>query len=226
MFLMAHSFLANIGFNILIPVVIMTRFTEELGALPALLIALAFPLAYGLWDWYKIKTINFYSALGLVSVLLTGSIGFLALPAQYLAYKEAAIPLILALVFALSSYTRFDATSRFLGSVLDIKKLHKEYGKKKLDFERPLSWMRRSFVVALLFSAIANYLLTIIIVTGEPATSEFTAQIGHMTALSFPIIVLPIIIIIFASLFFLSRHVQKTTRKPLEEFLVKKPIDS
>jgi len=216
---MAHSFLANLVFNIVVPVVIMTRFSEELGALPALLIALAFPLAYGLWDWYKIKTINFYSALGLVSVLLTGSIGLLALPTKYLAYKEAAIPFVLALVFALSSYTRFDATSRFLGSILNIKKLHKEYEKKKLDFDRPLSWVRRSFVGALLFSAVANYLLTIIIVTSEPATSEFTTQIGHMTALSFPIIVLPIVLIIFASLFFLSRHVQKTTCKNLEDFL-------
>ncbi len=219
---MSHSLFANLGFNIVIPVVIMTRFTEQLGALPALLIALAFPLVYGFWDWYKIKKINFYSALGLVSVLLTGFIGVFELPAQYLAFKEASIPLLVALFFYFSSFTKFDATTKLLEQIFDLKKLHEAY--KKLypeGFSRPIAWVRRAFIGSFLFSVLANYLLAIIVVTAPPATTEFTAQIGTMTALSYVVILVPVLLLLLGTFYFLFWHIEKTTKKKYDLFLVK-----
>lgn len=218
---MTHSFLANLGFNIVIPVLIMTRLNETLGALPSLLLALAFPLVYGLWDWWKEHTVNPYSVLGLVSVLLTGVIGVLALPAEYLAFKEAGIPFLVALLFFLSSFTKYDATTKFLEQMLDIKKLHAAYKKKKQPgFKKPILWVRLAFIGSFLFSTIMNYVLTVVVVTADPATPEFTAQVGRMTALSFPVIVLPAVIVLMAVLFFVFWHIKKTTGKDYEEFVL------
>jgi len=52
-------------------------------------VALLFPIGYGIWDWSKEKKINIFSALGLISVLLTGGIGLFELPTQWVAIKEA-----------------------------------------------------------------------------------------------------------------------------------------
>ena len=74
-----ENLLLNIGLNIAVPVIILTWFSDEgrLGPVLALVIALAFPLAYGLYDFGVRGGFNFYSAIGFVSVLLTGGIGLL-----------------------------------------------------------------------------------------------------------------------------------------------------
>ncbi|MDG4870470.1 MFS transporter, partial [Guyparkeria sp. 1SP6A2] len=65
---------------------------DNLGPTWALFVALAFPLIFGIVSFIQERKINFYSALGLISVLLTGGIGLLQLDPAYIAIKEAAIP--------------------------------------------------------------------------------------------------------------------------------------
>ncbi len=65
--------------SIIIPSFILMKFSGEdaLGATQALIIALSFPLGWGLFELIKNKKFNFITLLGLVSVLLTGGIGLL-----------------------------------------------------------------------------------------------------------------------------------------------------
>jgi hypothetical protein len=42
----------------------------HIGPIKALIVALAFPIGYGVWHFIKTRKGNFFSALGLVSVLL------------------------------------------------------------------------------------------------------------------------------------------------------------
>ena len=67
-------------FNIVIPSVILMKFSgaEDLGATKALLVALYFPISWGLYELMKYRKINYIALLGLISVLLTGGIGLLA----------------------------------------------------------------------------------------------------------------------------------------------------
>jgi intracellular septation protein A len=80
--------------SIIAPSVILMKFSgdEAFGATTALVVALAFPLSWGLYELLKYKKFNFIALLGLISVLLTGGIGLLQLDTQWLAVKEAAIP--------------------------------------------------------------------------------------------------------------------------------------
>jgi len=78
--------------TLIIPSLILMKLSgpADLGAVNALLLALAFPLAWGARDLLARRKLNLFAALGLVSILLTGGIGLLQLDTQWLAIKEAA----------------------------------------------------------------------------------------------------------------------------------------
>ena len=96
--------LQEIIFNILIPSLILMKLSgpEYLGTVVGLLVALAFPVGYAIYDFSKVKTLNFISVLGFVSTLLTGSIALLELDVEWLAIKEVAIPAVISMVVLLS----------------------------------------------------------------------------------------------------------------------------
>ena len=99
--------LVNLAFNIIIPSVILSKASsdEYLGTFYAFIVALAFPILYGLYDFIKSKKHNFISILGFVSILLTGGLGLLQVDGIWFAVKEAAIPAIIGIVVIASLKT-------------------------------------------------------------------------------------------------------------------------
>jgi len=95
--------------SIIIPSVILMKFSgdEDLGRVNALVISLAFPLGWGLFELVRYHKKNFIALLGLISVALTGGIGLLELNSQWLAIKEAAIPSIIGLAVLVSTRTKY-----------------------------------------------------------------------------------------------------------------------
>jgi intracellular septation protein A len=91
--------LIDLLISIVLPSVILMRLSgdEHLGAVGALVLALAFPIGLGLYELIRYRVRNFIALLGLISVLLTGGIGLLQLDTEWLAIKEAAIPAILGI---------------------------------------------------------------------------------------------------------------------------------
>ena len=80
--------------SIIIPSIILMKLSGEaqLGAANALILALALPVGWGVFELVQYRKFNFIAALGVVSVLLTGGIGLLQLDNKWLAIKEAAVP--------------------------------------------------------------------------------------------------------------------------------------
>ena len=99
--------LFEIVITIIVPAVVLMKLSGEanLGPLSALLLALAFPVGWGLWDGLRRRKLNWLSVLGVVSTLLTGGIGLLKLDAQWLAVKEAAGPGLIGLAVLGSNWT-------------------------------------------------------------------------------------------------------------------------
>jgi hypothetical protein len=58
----------------------------------AFLIALAFPLFFGLYSLIKEKKMNYISVLGLINILFSGILTILALGGIWFAVKEALFP--------------------------------------------------------------------------------------------------------------------------------------
>ena len=92
--------LLDLLISIVIPSIILMKFSGEdhLGTVWGLVVALSFPLFYGLYERITQQKFNIISILGLISVLLTGGIGLLKLDPEWLAIKEAAVPLVIGLI--------------------------------------------------------------------------------------------------------------------------------
>ena len=55
---------------------------DDLGPAGALIVALAFPIGWGMYELVRFQVKNYIAVLGLVSVLLTGGIGLLEPPGR------------------------------------------------------------------------------------------------------------------------------------------------
>jgi len=109
--------LLSIGLNVVVPVIVLMRFSgdDRLGPIYGLLVALAFPVTYGLYDFIRRRNLNFISALGFIGILLTGGVGLLKLDVQWIAIKEAGVPLIIGVALVGSLKTRFQLVRKLLG---------------------------------------------------------------------------------------------------------------
>lgn len=223
-----ESLLLNLACNLLVPTLILTKLSgdEYLGIKLAIVVALSFPIIYGLHDFFTRGKLNFFSALGVVSVTLTGGISLMELDAIYIAIKEASIPAMFGLATLLSLKTSQPLIHTFLlnDSVMDTQKINQalEQHNRVQEFDKLL--VNASWILAGSFflSSVLNYLLAVIILTAEPGTVAFNEQLGKMTALSFPVIALPAMLVLTADLFYLFRGITKLTGMPLEEIVKQK----
>lgn len=220
-----ESLLANLLLNIVIPTLILTKFSgeDQLGIKLGIVVALAFPLAYGARDFLVNRKMNVFSALGFFSILLTGGISLLELDPQYIAIKEAAIPAIIGLATLLSMKTRYPLVKTFLynDKVLKVDKVAaalEEYNNERA-FERTLQ--NASYLIAGSFflSSMLNYILAKIILVSDPGTVAFNEELGKMTALSFPVIAVPAMVVMMFALFYLFRRIRTLTHLGLDDVI-------
>ncbi len=212
--------------SIVIPSIILMKLSNDdaLGASTALILALAFPLGWGLFERFKYKTFNFIALLGLISVLLTGGIGLLQLDPQWLAVKEAAIPGLIGIAVLVSTRTRYPLIRTLLYSpaIMDVSKI-----KQKLEdlgntaaFEARLLNATYLLSGTFFFSAVMNYCLAKWIVTSPAGSAAFNEELGRLTLLSYPVIAIPSILMMLAIFYYLWRMIHRMTGFALEEILV------
>ncbi len=219
----------NLIFNIVAPSLILSKLSgeEHLGTTVGLLVALAFPLGYGLMDFRQRNKINVFSVLGLISTLLTGTISLLKMPPEYIAIKEAAIPGIIFLLVLISTWTRYPLVEKliFNEAIFNLDLLKQSIQEKDLEQELHKIMSNCSYLVAASFalSSFLNYTLAVIVVTSDPGTVAYNEELGKMTALSYPVIALPCMIVMGTALFYFMRSIQKLTGHEIEDFLVMQP---
>ncbi len=218
--------LLNLGFNIIIPAVILMKGATWFSMGPAitLLIALLFPLGYGLYDLAVRKKYNALSILGLVSVLLTGGIGLLKLPKEWIAIKEAAVPLVIGMLVLGSLKTRYPLVKTFLynDQILNLDKIDQALDERgaRNDLETLLRRSTWLLAASFLLSALLNFILAKVIIQSETGTEAFTQELGKLTVWSYPMIALPCTVVIIYALWKLLVGLEKATGLPLEEIFV------
>ena len=182
-----ESMLANLLLNIVIPTLLLMKGSEspwlaaqlanldgQLGLALApfydahgvklvIIVALAFPILYGLHDFKRSKKVNVFSGLGVFSILLTGGISLLELDPQYIAIKEAAIPGILGLVTVLSLKTKYPLVKTFLynDKILRTDRIAAALvqHKKEAEFEQSLKIASWLVAGSFFLSSFLNYVL-------------------------------------------------------------------
>ena len=210
---------------ILLPTLILKKLSGDdmLGTNWALIAALSLPIAMGVYDFISTRKIAFVPALGFISILLTGGIGILQLPKEYIAVKEALIPFVLAVATLISTYTPYPLIRTFLYNdmVMDTDKVasHLKQTDKEIEFDQMMvkaTWM---LAASFFLSAFLNYILAKWIVVSETGTEAFNDQLGTMNLMSYPVIVLPCMVITMFALFYVIRNIKRLTGLGLEDVM-------
>jgi len=220
-----NNTLLELIFNIAIPSIILMKLSgdEYLGSMYALVIALFFPLGYGLYDLIKNRSLNFIALLGFLSTLLTGGIGLFELDVEWLAIKEAAIPLVIGLVVLISGFWGKPLIAKILLNPLlfNLDLIYQTLSNKGKteEFKAKIQRANHLLSVTFVFSATMNYLLAKWIVVSPAGTTQFNEELGEMTMLSYPVIAIPSTIMLIAIMFYVVKSVMKLTSLKLEEVL-------
>ena len=207
--------LLSLLLNVVVPVAVLTMLSGEdrLGPAGGLVVALAFPLGYGAYDLVRRRNFNLLSIVGIVGVLLTGGIGLLELDPQWVAVKEAAIPLVIGAAVVGSLWTRYPLVRTLMRQVIDFERVAvalEERGTRDA-FERRLAHTTYILGASFLLSAVLNYVLARLIVVSPAGTTAFNQELGKMTALSFPVIVAPLAVLLVLTVLYLVSGIRKQT---------------
>lgn len=217
--------------NIIVPALILTKgvkwaeyFDFSLSPAVILVIALAFPFGYFFYDFWQCRKTNWISVIGFAGTLLTGGIGLFQLSPLWVAVKESAIPLFIAVVMMFSR--KLIRTFLFNDAVFDVPAIESATrlrGKTAL-LEATLKRCSRVLTASFLLSAALNFILARFIVRTEPAADSvaFNEEIGKMLALSWPVIVLPCMVFIVVALWILVKGLERASGLAFDELLKKK----
>lgn len=195
----------NLLINIFLPVVILNKGNNYLDPRWTLVVALAFPLVYGVQDYLRRRHKNYVSLLGVVNILLTGGLAMMNLEGIWFAVKEASLPLLLGFMVLGSAWTSNPAARMMF---CNPQILHMEMIEERLTssgrnsefsalLKRTTLWLSISFFI----SALLNFILAIWIFKEidpalESAVREqvLNEQIAKMTWMGFAVIALPLMI--------------------------------
>lgn len=223
--------LVDLLISIIIPSVILMKLsgTDDLGASGALIIALAFPFGWGLFELIKYKKFNFIALLGMISVVLTGGIGLLQLDNQWLAIKEAAIPGLIGVAVLISTRTRYSLIKVLVYNpkILNVEKIQEKLQEfnNRDAFETRLLNATYLLSSTFLFSSLMNYILAKWIVTSPSGSAAFNEELGQMTLLSYPVIAIPSMLMMMAIFYYLWKTIHGMTGLPLEKIFVSKQTE-
>ena len=212
--------------SIVIPSVILMKFSgdQDLGAARGLIVALAFPIAWGLFELLRYRKFNFIALLGIISVLLTGGIGLLELDLKWLAIKEAAVPGVIGLAVLISTKTRFPLIRSLLYNpkIMHVDRIHAALEEKGLveTFDKRLLNATYMLASTFFFSSVMNYIMAKWIVTSPTGTEAFNEELGRLTLVSYPMIAIPSMIMMFGVLYYLWKTIHGLTGLDLEELVV------
>lgn len=221
----------NIFANILIPVFILNKtswFPGDNKALWALIVALAFPMAYGLWDLIQNSKINYFSLFGLLSTLITGLLALFQLGGIWFAIKEAALPALLGIGTYFTSISGKPFFRDFIISsgLLQINKINEkaEERQKEEEVQKAFVASNNLFSVSFFISAILNFALAIYIFS--PISSELSAaeksevlnsQVSQMIWAGMLVIGLPMVFFLMFTVLKLLKDLEKITGLNKEE---------
>ncbi|MBK1789856.1 VC0807 family protein [Persicirhabdus sediminis] len=241
--------LANIMWNVLIPVVALSFLSKgdnnpleqaaneklwHIGPVWGMILAVSLPVIYGIHFFIKNKKANFFSILGIISILLTGGIALMTFQKDgtvqdhapfWFALKEAAVPMIFGITILVSHWTKTPLVRVFLYNpdFFNIPKIEKTVRAKGADSE----YNKLIFTGTLLLSgsffisSAMNYFLAMYLLNGNTGSQEvFNEAVGKLTAWGFAVIGLPMMVILMITMWKLVSGLQRMTGMDNEEILL------
>lgn len=224
----------NILFNIIIPVIILNQLTrriEDNGPVIALVVALMFPLGYGLYDYLTRKKKNWLSVLGLVNVGFTGGMGLFQLEGIWFAVKEATFPALIGFAVYASAFTNNPLIKLMVvdTGALDMHRISNNLTLKGNEglfmghLRKSTKLMAISFAISSLLNFVIAMRVFVAIDTNLPELERqaiLNEQIAEMTWLGFAFIAAPLMIFTFFIMWYVISGIQRLTGLKLEEVMM------
>jgi hypothetical protein len=224
-----ENLLFNLVCNVALPTVILAGFSGEkwLGPKWGLVIALGFPVGYGLYDFAARRRWNFISIIGFASVLISGGFGLLKVGGFWFAVKDAAIPGIIGLAVLASMRAKTPLVNELLYNpqVIDVERVNAELTARDTQTKFTGLLRRATGLLSLSFfvSAVLNYLLARHLIRSQPGTAAFNGELAKMHLVSWPVIVLPSLVMMMLVLWRLLHGIKALTGLELDDIFRSPP---
>ncbi len=215
----------NLVFNLGIPTAIQSWCSGDklLGPKWGLIVALIFPLAYGIYDFVLRRRCNFISLLGFFSILITGGFGLLKLDVFWFAVKDGAVPLLIGAAIFFSIRTKAPLVHEMLYNpqLIDVERVDAALTARgeHADFDRLLRNASYLLTAAMLVSAVLNYGFARHIIKSPSGTEAFNQELARMHWISMIGLSLPVMGMMMYALWRLLNGLERITGLTLDEIL-------
>ena len=176
-------------FGLIIPIVILSRFSDDLGNITAYVVSALVPVTWVAVDLFFItKRFNFITSFLGLNAVVRGVLAFWFVDGVAYAFKDSVPSLLWVVVFGASLVFGRPLISAFLEQTFDPRTQTQERSLKNLFDENPVHrafWYGTLAMVLLsVVTGVANFLLNLRIVTAEFGTQAFNAQVAQSNAIA------------------------------------------
>ena len=220
-----ENLLLNLACNLAIPTFVLMQLSKDkwLGPQWGMIVALVFPLGYGIYDLVRRKKTNMFSIIGVLSVLLTGTLNQMRADGFWFAVKEAAIPTLFGASVLISMRTKRPLVRELIWNdqIIDTARVEAVLNERdrRCDLDQLLRRASFGLAASFLLSAVLNFGLARYLLRSPPGTPEFNAELGKMNGLSLPVIMLPTMVITMVVLWKLMTGLTRITGLELDDIL-------
>lgn len=224
-----ENLLLNLVCNVGLPTAIMTWASgpKALGPKWGLLVALLFPLGYGIQDFIRRRRFNFISGIGFVSVLVTGGFGLLKLDGFWFAVKDGVLPALIGVAVLASMKAKEPLVHEILFNpqVIDVERVEAALAARgeQPAFARLMRSSSLLIALAMMVSAGLNYGFARLIITSPAGTEAFNKELAKMHWVSLLGLSLPTMGMMMYALWRLLKGTGALTGLTLDEILKAQP---
>ena len=176
-------------FGLVVPIIILSRFSDELGNVTAYVVSALVPVTWVAVDLFFItKRFNFITSFLGLNAVVRGILAFWFVDGVAYAFKDSVPSLLWVVVFGASLAFGRPLIGAFLEQSFDPRSPDQERSLRGLFDERPARralWFGTLAMVLLsVITGVANFFLNIWIVTADFGTRAFNAQVAESNAIA------------------------------------------
>jgi hypothetical protein len=176
-------------FGLIIPIIILSRFSDELGNVTAYVVSALVPVAWVIADLLFItKRFNFITSFLGLNAIVRGVLAFWFVDGVAYAFKDSVSSLLWVVIFGGSLVFGRPLIGAFIAQAFDPRTPKQESSLKDLFDESPVRramWYgTAAIVVVTVVTTVANFFLNLWIVTAAFGTEAFNFQVARANAIA------------------------------------------
>lgn len=211
--------------NFVLPTIVLLGLSDpsRLGPAKAMLLALAFPVAFELYNLSQKRKASMLSIIAIVGIMVTGAISLLGLSENWLAVRRSVPYVAVAIALLVSMLMKRSLLDWGLTHLLNMELVRTKAEQKGtwLLLQKRITTIGYVFIAFLTAIGISAYILTLVVITAPTDTAAFNSEYVRLRVLSLPATTLPLLVGILAILMYLFTSIEKLTGLKAED-LVKK----